>query len=87
MLGKKVRANNCSDYEGLVGRIVDIKEGNEKDTDNDGIDLYVNFDVPTDEKIIRKIEETFSGLYGEKLTLDDIAFDEVIMSKDLLEFI
>lgn len=87
MLGRKVRANDFSDYEGLVGEIVEIREGEEKETDNDGVDFYVAFEIPKNEELIRKIEKTFSILYDEELSLDDIALDGVIMSKDMLEFI
>ena len=85
MIGKRVRANDCSDYEGLIGKIVDVKEV-DKDTDNEGADIYVSFEIP-DGELTEEIEERFSALYGEHKTIDDLSLDLVIMEKDMLEFL
>lgn len=87
MIGKRVRANDCSDYEGLVGEVVDVRVREEdKDTDNEGVDIYVSFEIPSEE-LTKEIEERFSVLYGEQKTINDLALDLVIMGEDMLEFL
>lgn len=86
-IGSRVFGNEHSDYEGLDGEVFDIKEGPDKDTDNFGRDIYVSFDVPTNPKMIAVIEERFSELYGYKVTVNDIIFDEVIMCEDMLDVV
>lgn len=86
-VGDRVLANKNSYYEGLYGTILDIKTDPDKDTDNEGVDITVCFDVPEDEKLVKEIEERFSDLYGTPKTIDDIALDLVIMAPEQLEII
>lgn len=74
----KVVANSNSHYEGLVGRIVDIKEGKDKETDNPGTDYYVSFEYPGND-LVQKLEKRFSKLCGRKVAMNDIAIDLVIL--------
>ena len=77
-VGDKVKANSNSDYEGLVGEVVGIRSGIDKETDNEGDEYYVSFERP-DKDLEPKLEERFSKLYGEKKTMNDIAIDLVIL--------
>ncbi len=83
-IGDRVVATDESDYEGLRGIITEICDGDDKDTDNEAPDIYCSFDVPTDEDAVRKLEEQFSKLYGEKKTVDDLALDLVIMAPSMI---
>jgi len=80
-IGSRVIANENSPYSGLVGVVVD------KETDNEGKDIYVSFETPYDKEKIKILEERFSKLYRQPMTIDNIALDLVIMSKDELIFI
>ena len=41
-----------SEYEGLYGEITGIKTDTDKDTENEGVDIHVCFDVPEDEEMV-----------------------------------
>lgn len=86
-VGDRVLTNGSSEYEGLYGEITEIKTDTDKDTENEGIDIYVCFDVPEDKEVVRVIEKRFSELYGEPKTIDEIALDLVIMAPEELEII
>ena len=86
-VGDRVLANDSSDYEGLYGEITEIKTDTDKDTENEGVDIHVCFDVPVDEEMVRVIEKRFSELYGKPKTIDEIALDLVIMAPEELEII
>ena len=87
MIGQKVIANSLTPYKGLLGEIIDIKIGDEKETDNEGDDIYVRFICPSDYKSCKELERRFSKLNRALITVDYIAFDEVIMFRDSLNFI
>ena len=53
----------------------------DKETDNEGKDIYVSFETPDDKEKIKIIEERFSKLYRQPMTIDNITLDLVIMSK------
>ena len=38
-IGEQIAANNQSEYEGLVGVIVEIRDGDDKETENDTPDI------------------------------------------------
>lgn len=81
-VGEFIYVNENSDYEGLFGVIKEIRDGEDKDTDNDTPDIYCSFENPVMPYDIRRIEDRFSALYGEKKTIDDLALDEVIMAPE-----
>ena len=82
-IGQIVYANNESAYEGLIGTIKEIRDGKDKNTDNETPDIYVRFEEPCGH-FVKKYEDRFSELYGEKKTIDEICLDEVIMAPSML---
>lgn len=83
-VGSRVLSVDGSDYGKLYGTIVEIRTDSDKDTENEGPDIYVCFDPPEDENTIAELEERFTELYGEPKTIGDIALDLVIMAPEEL---
>lgn len=81
-VGEFIYANKNSDYEGLFGVIKEIRDGVDKDTENETPDIYCAFETPVMPYDIEQIEKRFSKLYGEEKKLEDIALDEVIMAPE-----
>ena len=81
-VGEFIYANKNSDYEGLFGVIKEIRDGEDKDTDNETPDIYCAFENPLIPHDVEQIEKRFSKLYGEEMKLEDIALDEVIMAPE-----
>lgn len=81
-VGAAVTAAKGSDYDGLVGKITEITSDEDMDTFNDAIDIYCDFEEPTDHEIIAKLEKRFSYIYDEPRTLEDICLDGIIMAPD-----
>lgn len=79
-VGAAVTAAKGSDYDGLVGKIVEIATDEDMDTDNDAIDIYCDFEEPTDPEVIEKLEKRFSYIYDEPRTLEDICLDGIVMA-------
>lgn len=82
IVGAAVSVDKRSDYAGLVGKITEIATGGDMDTDNDCIDIYCDFEEPTDPEVIKKLEKRFSCIYGEPRTLQDICLDGIVMAPD-----
>ncbi len=80
VIGEPVIGTDESEYEGLQGIITEIRDGDDKDTDNETPDLYCSFEEPILPQDIKQLEETFSDLYGEPKKLDDINLDSIIMA-------
>lgn len=83
-IGDIIVATDASEYEGLVGRIIEIRDGADKDTENETPDIYCSFEVPLLAEDIKALEETFSDLYEEPKTIDDIILDMVIMAPEMI---
>ena len=66
-----------SEYGGLYGTITEIRDGEDKETENETPDLYCSFEVPVMPCEVKKLEEIFSDLYDEPKTIDDIILDLV----------
>ena len=45
-IGGKVRANDASDYAGLYGTITEIRDGDDRETENSTPDIYCSFMAP-----------------------------------------
>lgn len=73
-----------SEYEGLYGSITEIRDGDDKETENETPDIYCAFEPPVMPDEIKGLEKTFSDLYNQPKTLDDITLDMVIMAPEMI---
>lgn len=83
-VGDEVIANEQSEYAGLLGKILEIRDGEDKDTENETPDIYCSFQAPSlpEDKI--SLERRFSERCGKGITIGDMALDEVIMAPEML---
>lgn len=87
-IGDKVVATEVSgEYEGLIGYITEIRDGDDRDTENETPDIYCTFFEPVMPYDIEQIEKRFSEAYGEPKKIADIALDIVIMAPEMIEVI
>lgn len=85
VIGAPVVGTPKSEYEGLYGTITEIRDGEDKETENETPDLYCSFGVPALPCEVEKLEKVFSDLYQQPKTIDDIALDFVIMAPEMVE--
>lgn len=83
-VGDVIIGSDQSEYAGLIGSIFEIRDGSDKETENDTPDIYCSFDPPVLPTDIEKVEAVFSDLYGTQKILDDICFDMVIMAPEMI---
>lgn len=83
-IGGEVTVIDGGAYAGLIGTITEIRDGADKETDNDAADIYCDFDlseIPCDRK---RLIEKFSELYGKPMELADINLEQVIMAPEMI---
>ena len=83
-VGERVYATNASEYHGLIGTITEIRDGNDKETENHLPDIYCSFQEPVLASDREELEKRFSALYLSPKKLEDIALDMAIMGPDML---
>lgn len=83
-IGEPIIATEQSEYTGLLGSIMEIRDGEDKETENSGPDLYCCFTPPVLPCDIKQLERTFSDLYDSPKTLEDIVLDSVIMAPEMV---
>lgn len=71
-----------SDYRGLKGYIYEIRTDDDRETENETLDIYCSFVAPSLPKDIEDIEKRFSALYQTEKKLDDITLDLVVMAPE-----
>ena len=86
-VGDRIIATAESEYEGLYGSIFEIRDGEDKETENDTPEIYCSFEEPILPHQIKRLEEIFSDLYREPKKLEDITLDFVIMSPEMVRVI
>lgn len=86
-VGDMVVATPESPWEGLCGTITEIRDGDDRETENDSIDIYCEFLPPIHPEEIRRLEDRFSDLYGMEKRLDDISLEMVIMAPSMIRVI
>ena len=84
VIGEEVVGTDQSEYRNLIGCITEIRDGEDKETENDTPDIYCAFEPPAAPYDIAELEETFSELYGQRKNLDDICLDMVIMAPEMI---
>ena len=78
VIGAPIVGTKESIYNNLLGHITEIRNGDDKETANSTVDIYCSFDAPS-------LEDAFSELYKSPKKLNDIIFDSVIMSPDMIK--
>lgn len=84
-IGSTVMATDQSPYQGLLGTIVEIRDGQDRETQNETPDIYCSFDTPVIPAEIEKLEKVFSILHGTPKTLQDISLQRVITAPDMIQ--
>lgn len=84
IIGEEVVGTDRSEYEYLIGYITEIRDGEDKDTENETPDIYCTFEPPISPYDIKHLESVFSELYETPKTIDDITLDEVIMAPEMV---
>ncbi len=70
-------------YEGLYGRITEIRDGEDKETENETLDIYCTFELPVLPYDMEILEKRFSRFTGKRL--EDIGFDSIIMAPEMIK--
>lgn len=84
-VGSVIWANDKSDYAGLFGIVTEIRDGGDKETENEGADIYCDFDIPHKAHMIAEIETRFSKLYQMPKQIGELPLGGAIMAPDMLE--
>lgn len=84
-IGQQIVGTDHGDYEGLYGFITEIRDGDDKETENDTPDIYCTFEPPVLPYDVEKLEKHFSELYQKPQKLVDIRLDEIIMAPEMIK--
>ena len=76
IVGEEIYATEC-EYAGLLGRITEIRTGEDKDTENEGPDIYCSFYPPI-------LKQDAALLSKMRLGCEDLSLDLVIMTPEML---
>ena len=87
VVGAPILATDQSVYQGLYGRIKEIRDGEDKETDNESPDLYCEFDQPVIPSEIAAVENAFSKLHGKPCAIGELGLDLVIMAPEMVQLI
>lgn len=85
IIGEPIICTEQSEYRELFGTIMEIRDGEDKETENDTPDIYCSFELPVLPYDVKELEKRFSKLCNETKKAEDIALDEVIMSPEMIE--
>lgn len=86
-VGAAVMATEASEYRGLYGTITEIRDGSDRETENDTPDIYCCFEPPLLQEEIRELEQRFTDLYQSPKKLDEITLNMVIMAPEMVRVI
>ena len=86
-VGAAAMATEASEYRGLYGTITEIRDGSDRETENDTPDIYCCFEPPLFQEEIRELERRFTDLYQSPKKLDEITLDMVIMAPEMVRVI
>ena len=83
-IGGEVFVVDEGPYEGLIGMITEIRDGEDRETDNDTVDVYCDFDLPAIRCECERLVGRFSILHGQPMSLDEINLEQVIMAPEMI---
>lgn len=86
VIGMEIKCNDKSDYPGLSGYILEIRDGEDKENDtHDSIEIVCSLNPPEDTAIIAKIEEKFSELFRKPMEIADIDLSYEVLTLEMID--
>lgn len=86
-VGAEIIDADKSEYKELYGVITEIRDGTDKETENETPDIYCTFYEPVTPYGIKELEKRFSDLCGTPKKLEEIALDLVIMAPSMINIL
>ena len=83
-IGMEIYCNETSVYAGLYGHILELRDGEDKESENETVEVVCALYVPGSDEKQKDIESRFSELYGRFMSIDDIGLDYVIMAPEMV---
>lgn len=83
-IGAQIVGNEQSEYQGLFGTIIEIRDGKDTETGKGIADIYCAFEAPVLPCEVKELEERFSALHQEPKTIDNIISDPVIVAPEMI---
>ena len=68
-IGDRIVGTDASEYQGLLGSIIEIRDGEDKETENETPDIYCSFDAPVLPYDIAELESVFRNFINVKRRL------------------
>lgn len=84
VVGERVVATSGSAYEGMIGTILQICDGKDKETDNYTPDIYCSFDEPILKAHKKKAMERLSKLWDGVIELEDANVAQAVMAPGMI---
>ena len=85
-VGMEIKCSGKSDYAGLTGKILEIRDGEDRENDENEVEIYCELYAPEDTETIEKLKKIFSEVYGAPVEIDDIGLDYTILTPEMIEF-
>lgn len=86
-IGAEVIGADASNYAGLLGTILEIRDGEDKNTNNETPEIYCCFDKSVTPYEIQRLEKIFSELYQCPKPVSEIILDQVIVAPNMIKTI
>ena len=61
---------------------MEIRDGEDRETDNPAPDIYCRLQMPKDAELVQRLEARFSDLYGKTVKITEVPLDSLILSPD-----
>lgn len=84
VIGEKVIATKGGANEGMIGTILQICDGEDKETENYTPDIYCSFDEPILKVHKEKAIERLSKLWDGVIKLEDANVEQIIMAPEMI---
>lgn len=78
-IGQEIVANGKSIYAGLSGVVTEIRDGDDKETENPTVDVYCDFTLPDNDYYCAVLERRFEAPACE------IPLEQVVMAPEMIE--
>ncbi len=86
-IGQRIIATSGSEYEGLLGTIVEIRDGEDKMSKGEAPSICCSFEKPQLSYDIEHFEAAMSELYGEPKKIDEFDLEEINMAPHMIDSI
>ena len=85
IIGMEINCNDKSDYPGISGKIIEIRDDDDREDTANEVEIVCELSVPSEPEITAGLVKRFSEIYGREVVIEELGLDYVMLTPEKID--